>query len=182
MAGPSLPIGQVRSGFVKLAADLQCSHALLPYLYRDQVHRADSAGCVRHGSTRHGRQFGSRTGFARHCHHWHQIGQGRNPAGALPAGASFPDCKSKVVRTASLTIAGGIARATLTGLAPGRYAISVFHDANANAKLDTFAGIPKEGYGFSRNPSFKPRAPKFAEAEIAVSGAVSTTITLRYIF
>ena len=98
-----------------------------------------------------------------------------------PPGASFPDCKSKVVRTASLTIAGGIARATLTGLAPGRYAISVFHDANANAKLDTFAGIPKEGYGFSRNPSFKPRAPKFAEAEIAVSGAVSTTITLRYI-
>lgn len=96
-------------------------------------------------------------------------------------GAGFPDCKSKVVRTASLTIAGGIARATLTGLAPGRYAISVFHDANANAKLDTFAGIPKEGYGFSRNPSFKPRAPKFAEAEIAVSGAVSTTITLRYI-
>lgn len=98
-----------------------------------------------------------------------------------PPGAGFPDCKSKVVRTASLTIAGGIARATLTGLAPGSYAVSVFHDANANAKLDTFAGIPKEGYGFSRNPSFKPRAPKFAEAEIAVWGAASTTIRLRYI-
>ena len=98
-----------------------------------------------------------------------------------PPGAGFPDCKSKVVRTASLTIAGGIARATLTGLAPGRYAISVFHDANANAKLDTFAGIPKEGYGFSRNPPFKPRAPKFSEAEITVSGAASTKIKLRYI-
>lgn len=99
-----------------------------------------------------------------------------------PPGAGFPDCKSKVVRTASLTIVGGTARATLTGLAPGKYAVSVFHDANANAKLDTFAGIPKEGYGFSRNPSFRPRAPKFAEAEIAVSGAVSTAIRLRYIF
>ena len=98
-----------------------------------------------------------------------------------PPGAGFPDCKSKVVRTASLTIASGIAQTTLTGLAPGSYAISVFHDANANAKLDTLAGIPKEGYGFSRNPPFKPRAPKFAEAEIAVSGAVSTTIKLRYI-
>ena len=98
-----------------------------------------------------------------------------------PPQAGFPDCKTKIVRSAAMTIAGGTARIVLTGLAPGSYAISVFHDANANAKLDTFAGIPKEGYGFSRNPSFKPRAPKFSEAEIAVSGAVSTTITLRYI-
>ena len=98
-----------------------------------------------------------------------------------PPQAGFPDCKSRVVRSAALTIAGGTARTTLTGLAPGSYAVSVFHDANANAKLDTFAGIPKEGYGFSRNPSFKPRAPKFSEAEITVSGAVSTKITLRYI-
>ena len=98
-----------------------------------------------------------------------------------PPQAGFPDCKSKVVRTATLTIASGTARTTLIGLAPGSYAVSVFHDANANAKLDTFAGIPREGYGFSRNPSFKPRAPKFGEAEIVVSGTVSTTITLRYI-
>lgn len=98
-----------------------------------------------------------------------------------PPQAGFPDCKSRVVRSAALTIAGGTARTTLTGLAPGSYAVSVFHDANTNAKLDTFAGIPKEGYGFSRNPSFKPRAPKFSEAEISVSGAASTKITLRYI-
>ena len=98
-----------------------------------------------------------------------------------PPQAGFPDCKSLVVRTAALTIAGGTARTRLTGLAPANYAVSVFHDANANAKLDTFAGIPKEGYGFSRNPSFKPRAPKFSEAEITVSGAASTNITLRYI-
>ena len=98
-----------------------------------------------------------------------------------PPGAGFPDCKSKVVRTAALTIVGGAARTTLIGLAPGSYAVSVFHDANANAKLDTFAGIPKEGYGFSRNPPFKPRAPKFSEAEITVSGAASTKIKLRYI-
>lgn len=98
-----------------------------------------------------------------------------------PPQAGFPDCKTKIVRSAALTIVDGIARTVLPGLAPGSYAISVFHDANANAKLDTFAGIPKEGYGFSRNPSFKPRAPKFTEAEITVSGAVSTTIRLRYI-
>lgn len=98
-----------------------------------------------------------------------------------PPDAGFPDCKTKVVRSAALTIAGGSASVTLTGLAPGRYAVSVFHDANSNNKLDTFAGIPKEGYGFSRNPGFKPRAPKFAEAEVQVQGASTAAIKLRYI-
>ena len=98
-----------------------------------------------------------------------------------PPRAGFPDCKARIIRSAALPIAGGTAHTVLTDLAPGNYAISVFHDANSNARLDTFAGIPKEGYGFSRNPSFKPRAPKFAEAEITVAGAVSTTIELRYI-
>lgn len=98
-----------------------------------------------------------------------------------PPDAGFPDCKSKVVRTASLNISGGSASVTLTGLAPGRYAVSVFHDANSNNKLDTFAGIPKEGYGFSRNPGFKPRAPKFAEAELIVEGASTASVKLRYI-
>ncbi len=98
-----------------------------------------------------------------------------------PPDAGFPDCKTKVVRTASLSISGGMASVTLTGLAPGRYAVSVFHDANSNNKLDTFAGIPKEGYGFSRNPGFKPRAPKFGEAEVQVQGASTASIKLRYI-
>lgn len=98
-----------------------------------------------------------------------------------PPEAGFPDCKAKAVRTAALPIADGTARTVLSGLAPGRYAVSVFHDANANSRLDTFAGIPKEGYGFSRNPGFKPRAPKFAEAELVVTGAATTTIRLRYI-
>lgn len=98
-----------------------------------------------------------------------------------PPDAGFPDCKTKVVRTASLPIAGGGATTTLTGLAPGRYAVSVFHDANSNGKLDTFAGIPKEGYGFSRNPGFKPRAPRFAEAEVDVAGTSTAAIKLRYI-
>lgn len=98
-----------------------------------------------------------------------------------PPQAGFPDCKAKVVRTASLPIANGQAAITFDGLAPGSYAVSVFHDANANGKLDRFAGIPKEGYGFSRNPGFKPRAPKFSEAELVLNGQQQTQIKLRYI-
>jgi uncharacterized protein (DUF2141 family) len=99
-----------------------------------------------------------------------------------PPQAGFPDCKTRIVRSAALPIANGSAHIVLSGLAPGNYALSVFHDANANGKLDTFMGIPKEGYGFSRNPGFKPRAPTFAEAEIDVAGSASAAISLRYIF
>ncbi len=98
-----------------------------------------------------------------------------------PAGAKFPDCGDKAARTLSVPLSGGGARVTLSGLAPGSYGVSVFHDANANGKLDTFAGIPREGYGFSRNPPFRPRAPRFAEAEITVSGETRAAIALRYI-
>jgi uncharacterized protein (DUF2141 family) len=98
-----------------------------------------------------------------------------------PAGAGFPDCKDRIVRSAALPIANGTASTTLTGLAPGSYAVSVFHDANGNGKLDTVMGIPKEGYGFSRNPPFRPRAPKWAEAEISLSGHASSEIKLRYL-
>jgi uncharacterized protein (DUF2141 family) len=48
-------------------------------------------------------------------------------------------------------------------LKPGKYAVSVLHDANENKDLDqNKLGIPKEGFGFSNNvigamgpPSFK---------------------------
>lgn len=98
-----------------------------------------------------------------------------------PPDTGFPDCKDKAVRTASLPIENGMARMTFHGLTAGTYAVSVFHDANANGKLDTFVGIPKEGYGFSRNPPFRPRAPRWNEAEIEVNGQAASAIAIRYI-
>ncbi len=98
-----------------------------------------------------------------------------------PAGAGFPDCGAKAVKTASLPITGGTAQIVLTGLTPGIYAVSSFHDANNNGKLDTFGGIPREGFGFSGNPALKPRAPKFAECQLAVVGEAATAIRMRHI-
>ena len=98
-----------------------------------------------------------------------------------PPQAGFPDCKTGAVRSASLAIKDGQAETEFAGLAPGTYAVSVFHDANGNGKLDRFAGIPKEGYGFSRNPGFKPRAPRFSEAEITLTGRAAAVVKLRYI-
>lgn len=98
-----------------------------------------------------------------------------------PPQAGFPECKASVARTASLKIVNGTAHAVLDGLPAGAYAVSAFHDANSNGKLDTFVGIPKEGYGFSRNPAFKPRAPRFDETEITITGNSATAIKLRYL-
>jgi len=52
----------------------------------------------------------------------------------------------------------------------GDYAIAVIHDENGNGKLDTFAGIPREGFGFSRNPIITFGPPSFAAARFTVSG------------
>lgn len=98
-----------------------------------------------------------------------------------PPGADFPDCGEDAVRTAALPIENGEAQVALFGLTPGNYAVSVFHDANSNGKLDTFVGIPREGYGFSNNPPFQPRAPRFSEGRMTVIGRGVATIRLRYL-
>ena len=98
-----------------------------------------------------------------------------------PPNAGFPDCKGREVRSATLPIANGEAHVRFADLAPGAYGVSVFHDANANGKLDTFLGIPREGYGFSRNPPFRPRAPRFDEVEIMISGDIRESVSLRYL-
>ncbi|HEX6224654.1 MAG TPA: DUF2141 domain-containing protein [Chryseolinea sp.] len=51
-------------------------------------------------------------------------------------------------------------------LKPGRYAISVLHDANKNKDLDkNKLGIPKEGFGFSNNVIGAMGPPSFERAQ-----------------
>ncbi|MFC4256607.1 DUF2141 domain-containing protein [Croceibacterium xixiisoli] len=101
---------------------------------------------------------------------------------AAPRGSAFPDCEGTGVISGSVPISGQSATITLPRLANGEWAIAVFHDRNANGELDTFAGIPREGYGFSRNPGFRPRAPRFDEAVIELAGNANIDIRMRYLF
>ncbi len=49
-------------------------------------------------------------------------------------------------------------------LKPGKYAFKFFHDENKNEKLDVnLLGIPKEGFGFSNNPSMIFGPPSFGK-------------------
>jgi uncharacterized protein (DUF2141 family) len=52
-------------------------------------------------------------------------------------------------------------------LKPGKYAVSVLHDANKNKDLDrNKLGIPKEGFGFSNNVLGAMGPPSFDRALI----------------
>lgn len=68
----------------------------------------------------------------------------------------------------------------ISGVAPGRYAVSAFLDLNANKKLDTNSmGIPSEPYGMSRGAKGKLGPPKFEDAAFDVPDAgASVTIEL----
>ena len=90
----------------------------------------------------------------------------------------FP--KGKPVTTGKAYSPGGIDRvSTVIDLPPGNYAISAFLDANDNGKLDTnIVGIPKERFGFSKNPTIVAGAPSFNKCEFEVKESQKIKIKL----
>jgi len=98
-----------------------------------------------------------------------------------PHADAFPDCGDGS-GTITRTIDAGWPHLALRSLPPGEYAIAVIHDENANARLDTFAGIPREGFGFSRNPPIRFGPPHFDRARFTVGDApVRQQVRLRYL-
>jgi len=67
-------------------------------------------------------------------------------------------------------------------LKPGKYALAVFHDANANGQLDKNSyGVPTEGYGFSNDAQGSGGPPKFGQAAFDYDGTnKSITVSLNY--
>jgi uncharacterized protein (DUF2141 family) len=69
----------------------------------------------------------------------------------------------------------------LEGLAPGRYAVILYHDADDNGDMNRFLGmIPTEGYGLSTNPTiYGP--PSFDDADFLLpEQGLKLEIDLRY--
>lgn len=68
---------------------------------------------------------------------------------------------------------------TFRNLPDGEYAVAVFHDENANGKMDTnLIGIPKEPYGFSNNFIPKIKAPSFTQTKFKLDGNKIIKISL----
>lgn len=93
----------------------------------------------------------------------------------------FPDCAADRSARHITVPAGRSGRIRIEGLQPGLYAVALFHDENANGRLDKFAGVPREGLGFSNNPRIRFGPPSFAQARLAISGSdVSIPVRVRY--
>jgi uncharacterized protein (DUF2141 family) len=76
-----------------------------------------------------------------------------------------------------VTVDGPVASCRFDAVQPGRYAVSVLHDRNANRRIDTgFKGIPTEPWGVSRNVRPLLREPRFDEAAIEVTAAEAETV------
>ena len=93
----------------------------------------------------------------------------RNPA-------VFPHCDrdpAAVSRTVRADAAGTI---RFPGLAAGTYALGVIHDENGNGRLDTFLAVPREGFGFSRNPRLRMGPPRYEEVSVPVSSGRATLV------
>ena len=72
----------------------------------------------------------------------------------------FPGDSAKAAKTTKSKIENDHAACTFLGVAPGDYAVSVFHDENGNGKLDTnFIGMPKEGEGPRMTPPVNSARP-----------------------
>jgi uncharacterized protein (DUF2141 family) len=98
-----------------------------------------------------------------------------------PDAGDFPDCRSGA-NGIKRTISAAAPHIRFDGLPPGDYAVAVIHDANSNARLDTMLGIPKEGFGFSRNPAIGFGPPRFAAARFAVGpGGEVQQVRMRYL-
>jgi uncharacterized protein (DUF2141 family) len=93
---------------------------------------------------------------------------------------AFPDCsrdKGSVRLAVKAADAGDF---KLAAPAAGTYAIAIVHDENGNNKMDKALFLPREGFGFSRNPAIIAGPPSFKAASFAVSGEVRQTIRMKY--
>ena len=72
------------------------------------------------------------------------------------------------------------ATVTLKDIPAGMYAVSAFHDANDNKKMDTnFLGIPKEPTGMSNNAKGFMGPPKYKDAKFNVTKDLTLTINVK---
>ena len=96
---------------------------------------------------------------------------------------AFPKRSERAIAHAKSVISELHATCQFSGIAPGKYAVSVFHDENSNERLDTnFMGIPREGVGASNNARGHFGPPKFDSAAFQYAGGrLDLKITITYL-
>ena len=86
-------------------------------------------------------------------------------------GIGFPVDQSKAKTSVKVAIKDRQAVCEFADLAPGVYAVTMLHDENENGKMDTdWMGIPKEGFGATRDAKGIMGPPKFKDAAFTYKG------------
>lgn len=94
--------------------------------------------------------------------------------------AGFPDQPAKAIAQAVVDARQGTVTLTLKKLPPGKLAITVLHDEDANGKMNrNLFGLPVEGVGMSGKPEGK-LPPTFADAAETFGASRKLTIPLKY--
>jgi uncharacterized protein (DUF2141 family) len=99
------------------------------------------------------------------------------------AATHFPNCHDDpAARRLIVPATAAAAGLRFEQLPSADYAIALIHDENSNRRLDTMAGVPREGFGFSRNPRVLFGPPRFSAARFAVAGGMTTErVTVKYL-
>ena len=104
-------------------------------------------------------------------------------AALFSSSKGFPSKTKKALRIGAFMIKDSSGTMVFSGIVPGTYAVSVYHDENNNGELDSnFIGIPKEEVGSSNNPNSRFGPPSYDDSKFDVnSGTVTLKITIKYI-
>jgi uncharacterized protein (DUF2141 family) len=80
----------------------------------------------------------------------------------------------------SVAANGRSVRCTFSDVAPGTYAVKVFHDINSDEELNTsWIGWPKEPYGFSNDAPVNMGPPPFKLAAVVIDKDKTIRIAMR---
>ncbi|MBL0769264.1 DUF2141 domain-containing protein [Sphingopyxis sp. DHUNG17] len=93
---------------------------------------------------------------------------------------AFPDCSKDAASVRMAVKSADAADFEIATPAKGVYAIAVVHDENSNDRMDKALFLPKEGFGFSRNPAIVAGPPSFKAASFAVDGDTRVAIKMKY--
>ena len=101
--------------------------------------------------------------------------------GVLVDSEAAYDGKAAPVRPLMVTADKAEVAAIVDGLAPGTYAIKLFHDVDGDGKMSTNPfGMPVEPFAFSNNAQGNMGPAKWADAKFEVkAGANTHSITIK---
>jgi uncharacterized protein (DUF2141 family) len=94
----------------------------------------------------------------------------------------FPKDPEHALRVVAVPILDEIVEVRLDSIPAGRYAVSVFHDGDDDAKMATdWLGRPREGWGVSNDARRTFGAPYYDDAAFVLAGKdVTVEITIEY--